>query len=482
MTLRDLTDLCLGKMRKLGCTYGDIRIIRREQEELNVKTGSVESISHAEDFGFGVRVLKNGAWGFASSRLVEPQKIEEITEKATRIAQASAMVKEKDVALAPVPPVEAKIQARCEIDPFQVPLEDKIQFLVQVDDRLRQVKGVTVSHVFMNFWKESKIFASMEGSYIEQERVESGGGMEAITVGEGDMQIRSFPNSMGGNVATAGYEFVLKLGLLQEAERIAGEAVALLKAKPCPSGEMDIILESSQLGLQIHESCGHPTELDRVFGTEASYAGTSFMTTDLLGQLQYGSKLVNIVADARCAGGLGTFAFDDEGTPAQTVDLVREGRFVGYLTSRETAAILGITNMGAMRADGWARMPIVRMTNINLLPGQGTLEDLIADTREGLYLITNKSWSIDDRRLNFMFGTELAFEIKNGKLGAMVKNATYTGMTPKFWNSCEAVAGEKDWVLWGLTNCGKGQPAQTMHVGHGTSPARFRKVQVGVMK
>ncbi len=482
MTLRDLTDLCLNKIKKLGCTYGDIRIIRREQENLSIKSGSVESISRSEDFGFGVRVLKEGAWGFASSRSVGPQKIEEIAERAARIAEASAIVKGKGVSLMPVPPVEANIQARYEIDPFRVPMEEKIQFLMQVDDRLRQVKGITISHAFMDFWKEKKVFASSEGSFIEQNKVESGGGIEAMAVGEGDMQIRSFPNSMGGNVAQAGYEFVLKLGLLEQAERIAGEAVALLKAKPCPSGEMDIILESSQLGLQVHESCGHPTELDRVFGTEASYAGTSFMTTDLLDKLQYGSKLVNIVADARCEGGLGTFAFDDEGTPAQTVDLVREGLFVGYLTSRETAAILEIKNMGAMRADGWARMPIVRMTNINLLPGQGTLEDLIADTREGLYLITNKSWSIDDRRLNFMFGTELAYEVKNGKLGAMVKNATYTGMTPKFWNSCDAVAGEKDWVLWGLTNCGKGQPSQVMHVGHGASPARFRKVQVGVMK
>ncbi|MCX5975195.1 MAG: metallopeptidase TldD-related protein, partial [Coprothermobacterota bacterium] len=343
-------------------------------------------------------------------------------------------------------------------------------------------EGVTISRAFMNFWKENKVFASTEGSYIEQDKIESGGGMEAMAVGEGDYQIRSFPNSMGGNVAACGYEFVQSLRLLENAERIGQEAAALLTAKPCPSGEMDIILESSQLGLQIHESCGHPTELDRVFGTEASYAGTSFMTPDQLGKLQYGSAHVNIVADATSPGGLGTFAYDDEGAPAQCVDIIRQGRFVGYLTSRETARSLNVPNSAAMRADGWGRMPIIRMTNISLLPGDASLDEIIADTEHGLYLITNKSWSIDDKRLNFQFGTEMAYEIENGKLGAVVKNATYTGMTPQFWNSCDAVANRDAWILWGLTNCGKGQPPQVMHVGHGAAPARFRKVQVGVMK
>jgi TldD protein len=480
--LRELTDLALTRAKNLGCTYADIRIIKREHQGVSLKSGNVESISSSEDLGFGVRVIKNGAWGFASSRVVSPQKIEEITSRAVEIAQASALVKERDVELAPVEPVVAKFQANCKIDPFSVPLEEKLQFLTKVDDRLRSVKGVAVSRAFLTFFKEFKVFASTEGSFIEQEKIESGGGMEAIAVGEGDFQIRSFPNSMGGNVAAYGYEFIPTLKLEENAERIAKEAVALLTARPCPSGEMDIILDSSQLGLQIHESCGHPTELDRVLGTEASYAGTSFMTPDLLGKLQYGSRHVNIYADATCPGGLGSFAYDDEGAPAQCVDLVKEGLFVGYLTSRETAKALGIPNSACMRADGWARMPIIRMTNINLKPGDVTLEDLIADTQKGLYLITNRSWSIDDRRLNFQFGTELAYEIENGKLGAMVKNATYTGMTPQFWNSCDAVCNKDYWTLWGLTNCGKGQPSQVMHVGHGASPARFRKVQVGVMK
>ena len=482
MNLHELTELCLNQTKRLGCSYADIRILRREQQELSLKNGNVENIAHGEDFGFGVRVLKNGAWGFASSRTLSPEKVQEITAMAVRIAEASAIVKQKGVLLAAVPPVTAKLPATYQIDPFQVPLEEKIQFLSRIDDKLRQVKGVTISRAYMNFWKENKVFASTEDSYIEQDKIESGGGMEATATGEGDYQIRSFPNSMGGNVRAYGYEFVQSLGLLENAERIGQEAVSLLTAKPCPSGEMDIILESSQLGLQIHESCGHPTELDRVFGTEASYAGTSFMTPDQLGKLQYGSPQVNIVADATSPGGLGTFAYDDEGAPAQCVDIIRQGRFVGYLTSRETAHFLNVPNSAAMRADGWGRMPIIRMTNISLLPGDASLDEIIADTEHGLYLITNKSWSIDDKRLNFQFGTEMAYEIENGKLGAVVKNATYTGMTPQFWNSCDAVANRDAWILWGLVNCGKGQPPQVMHVGHGAAPARFRKVQVGVMK
>jgi TldD protein len=242
-----------------------------------------------------------------------------------------------------------------------------------------------------------------------------------------------------------------------------------------------LILGATQLALQVHESCGHPIELDRVFGTEASYAGTSFLTTDKLGHFRYGSDIVNITADATILGGLGTFGFDDEGVPAQRTPIVRNGIFVGYLTSRETATRLGLQSNGAARADGWNRIPIIRMTNINLEPGTWRFEDLIADTDDGIYMELNKSWSIDDKRLNFQFGTEIAYEIKQGKFGAMLKNATYTGLTPQFWGSCDAICNQDYWNVWGTPNCGKGQPPQTAHVGHGTAPARFRNVRVGIM-
>jgi TldD protein len=264
--------------------------------------------------------------------------------------------------------------------------------------------------------------------------------------------------------------------------RVAEEAAELLRAKPCPSGVTTVVLDGSQVALQIHESCGHAIELDRVLGTEAAFAGTSFLTTDKLGGFMYGSPFVNITADATIPGGLGTFGYDDEGVPAHSTPVVRDGLFVGYLTSRESAAALGQTSNGAMRASGWNRIPLIRMTNVNLDPGTWTFDDLIADTEDGIYMETNRSWSIDDRRLNFQFGTEIAREIKNGKLGALIKNATYTGITPQFWGSCDAVCNRDHWVVWGTPNCGKGQPEQVAHTGHGAAPARYRNVQVGIMK
>ncbi len=263
---------------------------------------------------------------------------------------------------------------------------------------------------------------------------------------------------------------------------MAAEAVQLLSAKPCPSGKTTLILDSSQLALQIHESIGHPIELDRIFGTEVSYAGSSFLSPEMLGHFRYGSDLVNVFADATVPGGLGTFGYDDEGIRAQRVPIIARGILVGFLTSRETAHRLGKESNGTMRADGWCRIPLIRMTNINLEPGDWTLDGMIADTEEGLFLTTNRSWSIDDKRINFQFGAEVGWEIKGGKLGEMVKNPTYTGITPQFWGSCDAIGNREHWQMWGTPNCGKGEPGQVAHVGHGTAPARFRNVQVGVMK
>jgi TldD protein len=240
------------------------------------------------------------------------------------------------------------------------------------------------------------------------------------------------------------------------------------------------VIDAEQMELQVHESVGHPIELDRVYGSEASYAGTSFLKAGDLGSLRYGSDKMNITADSTTPGGLGTFGFDDEGVPARREPIVVEGVLRNFLTSRETAETLGAGEGGSMRADGWNRMPLIRMTNLHLEPGEGSFDDLLADVDDGIYLETNKSWSIDDKRLNFQFGTQIAWEIKNGKLGRMLRDATYTGITPEFWGSLDAVAGPEAWHMQGLTNCGKGQPGQGAHVSHGSSPCRFRGVQVGV--
>lgn len=480
--MKELTARALNTAQVQGATYADIRIVRCQTQSIVVKNGAVEALQIAEDQGFGVRVIVNGAWGFAASARLEPAEIERVTALAVQIARASALTKREDVNLGPPEIHVATYHTPVQIDPFAVSLEEKIGLLLAADAEMRREPAVKVAKGNMQFIREHKIFASSEGSYIEQEIIESGCGLEATAVGEHDVQQRSYPNSFGQHQGTAGYELIQAMDLVGHAARVGAEAVALLSAPHCPSTTTNLILGATQLALQVHESCGHPVELDRVFGFEAAYAGTSFLTPEKLGTFRYGSEVVNITADATIPGGLGTFGFDDEGVPAQHTPIVRNGLFVGYLTSRETAAKLGKRSNGAMRASGWNRIPIIRMTNINLEPGEWDFDDLIADTDEGIYMEMNKSWSIDDKRLNFQFGTEVAYEIRHGKLGQLYKNATYTGITPQFWASCDAICNEKHWYVWSIPNCGKGQPPQEAHVGHGTAPARFRKVQVGVMK
>jgi TldD protein len=488
--LRTLTDRAMNLAQVRGATYADVRIVHRRTRNITVKNGVVKDLSDNESRGFGVRVVVDGAWGFASSALLDPEEVDRVTALATQIARASAMFKTRDVALGPPVAHVGSYRTPVEIDPWDVPLERKINLLLQADEGLRQTPGVVAPTSTLAFWREQKTFANTEGAFLEQDIVESGGGIEALAVDpeSGEVQKRSYPNAFARDQRREGWEAILEMDLPGNAPRVGEEAVALLGADPCPSSVTTLILGPTQLALQVHESCGHPIELDRVLGTEASYAGTSFLTPDKYGVFQYGSEIVNLTADATIPGGLGTFGWDDEGVPAQRVPIVRNGLFCGYLTSRETAQqlrdILGdrapASSGGAMRADGWNRIPLVRMTNVNLEPGEWEFDDLIADTDDGIYMELNRSWSIDDKRLNFQFGTEMAYEIKNGRLGRMLKNASYTGMTPQFWAGCDAVCNANHWRVWGTPNCGKGQPGQAAHTGHGTAPARFRNVQVGV--
>ncbi|MEW6189555.1 MAG: TldD/PmbA family protein [Actinomycetota bacterium] len=480
--MRDLIDLCLNTASVLGASYTDIRIVHNERESITHKNGKVEDISISSDSGFGVRMLVNGAWGFASSFKLEHREIEEITALAFKIAKASALAKKGDVTLAPAKPIQDRYKTKVILDPFKVPLEKKLDLLSTAEGIMRKNREVKISQASMDSFKKELIFANSEGSYIEQEITFCGAGIMAMAIRNGDVQKRSYPNSFRGQFATKGYEFIESLGLKENAERIAEEAVVLLSAKECPNTTTTLILDGSQLALQIHESIGHAIELDRILGMEASFAGTSFLRPEHLHTYQYGSPLVNITADALLEGGLGTFGYDDEGVKAQRIEIVKEGKLDGFLTSRETATILGQESNGTMRADGWNRIPLIRMTNINLEPGDKSLEEIIAETKDGVFLQTTKSWSIDDKRLNFQFATEIGWEIKNGKLMSMIKNANYTGITPQFWSSCDAIANKDHWQVWGTPNCGKGEPMQVISVGHGTSPARFRNVRIGVGK
>jgi TldD protein len=488
--VRTLADLALDTAQARGATYADVRLVEYQEQTLRVKNGVVEALTETTDHGLGVRVICQGAWGFASNATLSREQVEETAALAVEIARASALARKEAVHIGPPVTSTGIYRTPVEIDPFSVPADEKAALLLDADRGMRRVNGVKVTRGSMVSLREKKTFVNTEGAFTEQEIVEMGAGIMALAVDDGEVQQRSYPNSFGRDQRTLGWEYIEAIDLPGNAERVASEAAALLSADPCPSGVTTLILGPTQLALQIHESCGHPTELDRVFGTEAAYAGTSFLTPDKLGSFRYGSPVVNLTADATLPGGLGTFGWDDEGVPAQRVELVKEGLFVGYLTSRETVAQLAklkgwdtddSRSGGAMRASGWNRIPLVRMTNVSIEPGEWTPDDLIADTDEGIYMETNRSWSIDDKRLNFQFGTEIGHEIKDGKLGRMLKNCTYTGMTPQFWRSCDAVCDRDRWQIWGTPNCGKGQPSQIAHTGHGAAPARFRKVQVGVM-
>ncbi len=481
--MRDLALLALDTATQRGASYADVRAVRRADESISVKSGRVEGVAFGESEGFGVRVLVGGAWGFASSNELTDGAAQDVAAQAVRIAVASGRALRQPVELDDRPPAKGSYETPLEEDPFTIAIDRKIADVLEADRRMNAVKGVAFTESSYNAQREWKTFAASDGSYTEQVITHVGAAIEAHAVDGSELQRRSYPDA-GGGYQAAGYEYIRGLDLAGHAEELASEAVELLSAPQCPPGRRTIVLHPSQLYLQLHESCGHPIELDRVFGTEASYAGTSFLTTDKLDDgFRYGSELVNIVADATTAGGLGTFGWDDEGVEAQVVPIVTAGRFVGYLTSRETAPRIGRRSGGAMRADGWNRIPLIRMTNVNLLPQPGmSFADIVADTDDGLLLSSNRSWSIDDRRLNFQFATEVAREIKGGKVGRLLKNPTYTGITYEFWGSCDAIADATDYQVLGTPNCGKGEPGQIAHVGHGVSGARFRDVQVGVGK
>ena len=484
MPEKDLASWALDTAAQRGATYADVRVVQDRSRALATKNGKIGNASDSQSLGFSVRVIVNGAWGFAASADMSRGSVEATAARAVDIAKASAKVKQSEVRLVPEQVVTADWTTPYKVDPFTISVEQNLALLEKIDAELRSVTGVTLAETNMNFRREEQWFFSSEGSNIHQTKFVTGAGYVAYAFAGSEIQKRSYPNSFGGQWQNKGYELIDELKLLENARRIGEEAVALHGADQCPEGVFDIILDSSQLGLQIHESVGHPIELDRVLGMEANFAGTSFLTLDKLRALKYGSELVNVVADARQehGPGLGTFAFDDEGVPAQCTPIISNGLFTGYLSSRETAPTIGLERSGGtLRAEGWNRLPIIRMTNISILPGEKplTLEQLISSTDHGILFQTNRSWSIDDKRYNFQFGTEIGWEIKNGKRACMLKNPSYSGITTEFWNSMDAICSPDEWTLWGTPNCGKGQPQQVMGTGHGASPARFRGVKVG---
>src|SRR4051794_12278149 len=437
--------------------YADVRHVRSRSEWLSTRNGAVDEVESSESGGVGLRVRVGGAGGLAATRELDRPALERALDQA--LAIAAAQPRAPAAPLAPEPPARGRWESVMEIVPFAVSLDDKLGVLLAAEGAGGGAPRLAIPSAHFMAFSDDEIFASPEGALCEQRKVACGGGISATAVGEDETQVRTYPASFRGDVMRCGYEHFASLELAAAAPRVADEAVALLTAPKCPSGPATIILSGQQVALQVHESVGHAVELDRVLGKEASYAGTSFVSLEDVGTLRYGSELMNVTADATNPGGLGTFGWDDEGVAGRSEPIVRHGVLYGFLSSRESAAEVGLDRSGGCsRADGFARQPIVRMTNVNLEPGEaGTLEDLIASTADGLYLETNRSWSIDQRRWQFQFATEVAWEIVDGRRGRMLRNPSYAGVTPEFWGSLDAICSRSDWQLWGLLNCGKGE-------------------------
>ena len=458
-----------------GARYADARVMHRRTESMNARNGEIEDLNQDESAGVGVRALVGSGWGFYAVPDLSTTAARLAGQTAARIAAASTQVPGPALNLLAGQPVTASWSSPCRVDPLGVPLAEKGDLLTRTTAEMAG-HGVIGEGVYQ-IWDTRKWFVSSEGHRIDQHIRECGAGISATAVGEGETQRRSYP-SYRGQYGTSGWELVTDLDLGAHAARIADEAHALLTAPACPAGETTLILGSEQMCLQIHESVGHAIELDRILGWEAAFAGTSWLDLSQLGSLRYGSELMNITIDPTIPGALGSFGYDDEGTAAVKRYAVREGVWVGVLAGRDSASVAGLDYGGSVRADGWSRLPMVRMTNVGMEPGPHTLDEIIAATGDGVLMDVNRSWSIDDKRLNFQFGCEIGWEVTNGRRGRMLKNPTYTGIGPLFWRSMDMLSSES--VAWGTPNCGKGQPGQVGHTGHPAAPARFTNVRVGV--
>ena len=478
-TLDDLIQRALAAATKAGASYADVRIVRMRNERVSTREDRIDGVSSSEEYGVGVRVIAGGAWGFAATPNVTATEAERIARSAVAIAKASSSLMKRPVKLAPEPAHVDVWQTALVKDPFKIPLEDKAELLLAINREAMKVPGVK----YVNSWyagvSEWKLFASTDGAYLEQEIVRLGPGYSVTAVDDKRGEFESREHDLPPR--QAGWEYVEQSSLLADARRIAEEAVAKLKAPSVTGGKKDLILDPSNLWLTIHESIGHPTELDRAMGYEANFAGTSFATPDKLGKLRIGSPILTFYADKTTPGALATCGYDDDGVATQRWNLVDKGVFVGYQTTREQAAwIHEKRSRGTCYGDSFASFPFQRMPNISLAPGpqERSIEDLIAATEDGVVITGRGSWSIDHQRLNFQFGGQTFWEVKHGKKTRMLRDVAYQANTLEFWAGCDLIGGPKSWQLHGSLSDGKGEPAQSNAVSHGCPPARFRKVNI----
>jgi TldD protein len=490
---RDWGSTALALAKSLGCTYADIRFGRKRSQALNVRNGQLTQqggFSYggfgaapgggvSDTAGFGVRVIHSGVWGFASSPLTTPEEIQRIVRQATDIARASAMAKRFDVRLAPTRAHDDFYETPHERDPFTVPLEEKLALLTEATSALQKNTQVLFANAYVSFSHDWKFLVTSEGSFIEQSLYYCSCGC-AATARHGS-QVKTRVYTPGA--ATAGYEFLVKADLKGNAERVAAEAVEHAMAKPVEAGLKDLVLKPSHLALTIHEIIAHPTELDRIVGYEANYAGTSFVSLKDVNTLKYGSPLLNVVADRTYPGAAGTVGYDDDGVKTQKWQIIKDGILVGLQTNRETAHYMGEEeSRGCTFANHWRNYPFLRMPNIQLEAGPAgspTLDQMIADVKDGVLVDGAGSFSIDQQRYNGQFGGNAFWEIKNGKVTRMVTDFTYNAITTDFWQNLDAVGPPESWEHHGMDGDAKGQPVQSNYPSHGSAPCLIRKVMVG---
>ena len=475
----EMAEAALARATALGASYADVRVNRYRRESIATRERQVQNVSRSTSGGLGLRVLVNGAWGFAATNRLEPAAAREAADQAVAIARANAGLASRRVVLAEAEKVVATWTSAFTRDPFAVPLDAKIAFLLELNATALAVSGVSFVSSQVLFVDEQKYFASSEGSRITQRLVRTYPQFSTTAAdrASGDFQTRAVVD----RAQLVGYEYVENYPWRQDAEKAAHEVVEKLKSKPVSAGRYDIVVDPSQLFLAIHESVGHSTELDRSLGWEANMAGTSFLRAGDAGKLRFGAAIVNLVGDRTQPGGLATTGFDDEGVKADRWHLVRDGMFVDWQTTRELAPLIGQQRShGCLDADSWSSVPFPRMPNVSLEPAatEVTLDDLFSGIKRGLFIEGRGSSSIDQQRYNFQFGGAVIREITNGKPGAMVRDAAYQSRTPDFWASCDGLGGRATYRLWGTSADGKGEPGQTNAVSHGCPPARFRQITV----
>ena len=483
---KELVLLALDAVKSAGASYADVRITHGNSEAIATRERQITNVSKNETYGIGIRALVGGSWGFAATRELSRDAVAATAMQAAAIAAGNDKINPVKTVLAPVKKVpDGRWITPHEIDPFTVPVEQKAELLFKTNEEALRVKGVRFVTSSINSIRDSRLLGTTEGSLIQQTfmRVSPNVNVTAVSADNADFQTRSASLSPRG----AGWEYIVSLQMQENILRWAEEAAAKLTAAPVQAGVWDLVLHPSHLWLTIHESIGHPTELDRAMGYEANFAGTSFVAPPekALNKLKYGPALMNIVGNRTEVGGCSTCGWDDEGVPAQSWAIIDKGIFVNYQTTREMASwISNFTkvreSLGTAYGQDWASIPFSRMPNVSLMPGTQDLseEDVISATKRGIYIEGDGSYSIDQQRYNFQFGGQVFWEIKDGKRTRMLRDVAYQARTPNFWNSMALLGGKSTYRLGAALNDGKGQPQQVNAVSHGCPMALFRNVNV----